>query len=85
MLSKDLSQIKKKEEEGSEKKEIKGMKLTLTPHLMLCLGLMKTLNRNRSVLNGCRSVLWLFWVKFQSSFGLGLVLRNFCIKEMLGF
>ena len=31
MLSKDLSQTKKKEEEGSEKKEIKGMKLTLTP------------------------------------------------------
>ena len=30
MLSKDLSQTKKKEEEGSEKKEIKGMKLTLT-------------------------------------------------------
>ena len=30
MLSKDLCQTKKKEE-GSEKKEIKGMKLTLTP------------------------------------------------------
>ena len=30
MLSTDLSQTKKKEE-GSEKKEIKGMKLTLTP------------------------------------------------------
>ena len=30
MLSKDLSQTKK-EEEGSEKKEIKGIKLTLTP------------------------------------------------------
>ena len=30
MLSKDLSQIKKKKE-GSKKKEIKGMKLTLTP------------------------------------------------------
>ena len=29
MLSNDLSQTKKKEEEGSEKKEIKGMKLTL--------------------------------------------------------
>ena len=26
-----------------------------------------------------------FWVKFQSAFELGLVLRNFCIKEMLGF
>ena len=52
---------------------------------MLCLGLMKTRNRNRSVLNGYRSVLGLFWVKFQSDFGLGLVLRNFCIKEMLGF
>ena len=52
---------------------------------MLCLGLMKTPNWNRSVLNGRISVLRLFWVKFQSSFGLGLVLRNFCIKEMLGF
>ena len=52
MLSKDLSQTKKKEEEESEKKEIKGMKLTLIP-LILCLGLMKTSNRNRSVLNGC--------------------------------
>ena len=52
---------------------------------MLCLGLMKTLNRNISVLNGCRSVLGLFWVNFQRDFGLGLVLRNFCIKEMLGF
>ena len=31
MLSKDLSQTNKKEEEGSEKKYIKGMKLTLTP------------------------------------------------------
>ena len=31
MLSKDLSQIKKKKEESSEKKEIKGMTLTLTP------------------------------------------------------
>ena len=30
MLSKDLSQTKKKEEEGSENKEINGMKLTLT-------------------------------------------------------
>ena len=52
---------------------------------MLCLGLMKTLNGNRSVLNCCISVLRLFWVKFQSAFGLGLVLMNFCIKEMLGF
>ena len=52
---------------------------------MLCLGLMKTPNRNRSALNGCRSVLGLFWVKFQSDFGLGLVLMKFCIKEMLGF
>ena len=52
---------------------------------MLCLSLMKTPNRNRSVLNGFRSVLGLFWVNFQSAFGLGLVLRNFCIKEMLGF
>ena len=34
---------------------------------------------------GCRSNLELFWVKFQSSFGLGLVLRNFCIKEMMKF
>ena len=48
-----------KEEEGSEKKEIKGMKLTLTL-LMLCLGLMKTPNQNISVLNDCRSVLGLF-------------------------
>ena len=32
MLSKDLSQTnKKEEEEGSENKKIKGMKLTLTP------------------------------------------------------
>ena len=69
MLSKDLSQTKKKEEEGSEKKEIKGMKLTLTP-LMLCLGLIKTPNQNISVLNGCRTILGLFWVKFQSAFGL---------------
>ena len=52
---------------------------------MLCLGLMKTSNRNRSGLNGCRSVMGLFWVKFQSAFELGLVLRNFSIKEMLGF
>ena len=48
MLSKDLSQTKKKEEEGIEKKEIKGMKLTITP-LILCLGLMETPNQNRSV------------------------------------
>ena len=26
-----------------------------------------------------------FWVKFQSAFLLVLVLKNFCIKEMLGF
>ena len=52
---------------------------------MLCLGLMKTPNWNRNVLNGCRSVLGLFWVKFRSAFGLGLVLRNFCIKDMLEF
>ena len=52
---------------------------------MLCLGLMKTQNQNSSVLNSCTSVLGLFWVKFQSAFGLGLVLRNFCIKEILGF
>ena len=52
---------------------------------MLCLGLMKALNLNISVLNGCGSVLGLFWVRFQSDFGLGLVLRNFCIKEMLEF
>ena len=76
MLSKDFSQIKKKEEEGSKNKEIKGMKLTLTP-LMLCLGFMKTPNPNIRFLNGCRSVLGLFWVKFQSVFGLRLVLRNF--------
>ena len=29
---------------------------------MMCWGLIKTQNRNRSVLNGCRSVLGLFWV-----------------------
>ena len=52
---------------------------------MLYLGLMKTPNQNRSVLNGCRSILELFWDKFQSAFGLGLVLMNFFIKEMLGF
>ena len=51
---------------------------------MSCLSLMKTPSQNRSVLSGCKSVLGLFWVKFQSSFGLGLVWRNFCIKEMLG-
>ena len=32
MLSKDLSKTKKKEEEGSEKKGIKCMKLILTPY-----------------------------------------------------
>ena len=37
------------------------------------------------ILIGCRSILELFWVKFQSYFGLGLVLRNFCIKEMMKF
>ena len=52
---------------------------------MLCLGLIKTPNQNRSVLNGFRSILALFWVKFQNAFGLRLVLRNFCVKEMLGF
>ena len=31
MLSEDLSQTKKKGEEGSEKEDIKDMKLTLTP------------------------------------------------------
>ena len=31
MLSKDLIQTKKKEEKGSEKNELKDMKLTLTP------------------------------------------------------
>ena len=69
MLSKDLSQTKKKEKEGSEKKDIKYMKLTLTP-LMLCLGLMKTPNQNRSVLNGCRLVL-------------GYVLK--CFRARIGF
>ena len=44
MLSKDLSQTKKNEEEAGEKKEIKGMKLTLTPF-------------NVVFGNGCRSVL----------------------------
>ena len=37
------------------------------------------------ILNGCRSILELFWVKFQSAFGLGLILKNFCIKEMMKF
>ena len=37
------------------------------------------------ILIGCRSILELFWVKFQSDFGLGLVLRKFCIKEMIKF
>ena len=37
------------------------------------------------ILIGCRSNLDLFWVKFQSAFGLGLVLRNFCIKEIMKF
>ena len=59
VLFKDLSQTKKNGEKGSEKKEIKGMKLALTP-LMLCLSLMKTPNQNRSVLNGCTSVLRIF-------------------------
>ena len=31
MLSKDLSQTNEKEEEKSEKRDTKGMKLTLTP------------------------------------------------------
>ena len=37
------------------------------------------------ILIGCRSILELFLVKFQSTFGLGLVLRNFCVKEMMKF
>ena len=37
------------------------------------------------ILISCRSILELFLVKFQSYFGLGLVLRNFCIKEMMKF
>ena len=37
------------------------------------------------ILIGCRSILELFLVKFQSDFGLGLVLMNFCIKEMMKF
>ena len=37
------------------------------------------------ILIGCRSIVELFWVEFQSAFGLGLVLRNFCIKEMMKF
>ena len=37
------------------------------------------------ILIGCSSILELFCVKFQSAFGLGLVLRNFCIKEMMKF
>ena len=30
-------------------------------------------------------VLGLYWVSFQGVLWFGLVLRNFCIKEMLGF
>ena len=37
------------------------------------------------ILIGCRSILELFLIKFQIAFGLGLVLRNFCIKEMMKF
>ena len=37
------------------------------------------------ILIGCRSILELFWAKFQRALGLGLVLRNFCIKEMMKF
>ena len=37
------------------------------------------------ILIGCKLILELFWVKFQSVFGLGLVLRNICIKEMMKF
>ena len=37
------------------------------------------------ILIGFRSILELFWVKFQSAFGLGLVLKYFCIKEMMKF
>ena len=37
------------------------------------------------ILIGFRSILEFFWVKFESAFGLGLVLRNFCIKEMMKF
>ena len=37
------------------------------------------------ILIGCRLILELFVVKFQSVFGLGLVLRNICIKEMMKF
>ena len=37
------------------------------------------------ILIGYRSILEIFWVKFQSAFGLGLVLRNFCVKEMMKF
>ena len=37
------------------------------------------------ILIGYRSILEFVWVKFQSAFGLGLVLRKFCIKEMIKF
>ena len=60
------------------------MKLTLTPFNVV-FGLMNTPNSYRSILNSCKSVLGLFLVEFQSFFGLGLVLRNFRLKEMLGF
>ena len=32
------------------------------------------------ILIGCRSILELFWVKFQSAFGLGLVFEEFLYK-----
>ena len=32
------------------------------------------------ILIGCRSILELFWVKFQSDFGLGLVFEEFLYK-----
>ena len=52
---------------------------------MSCLGLIKTRNQNTSVLNGSRSILGFVWITFHSDFGLGLVLMNFSIKEMLEF
>ena len=65
-------------------KRAKVRKLTLTPSLMI-LDLGKNPNLVKVILIGCKSILELFGVKFQSDFGLGLVLRNFCIKEIMKF
>ena len=73
-----------KQEGRKDWKRAKIRKLTLTPSLM-SLDLGKNPNLVKMILIGCRSILELFWVKFQSAFVLGLVLKNFCIKEMMKF